>query len=347
VCIKKVYSGAFLPGMLSVKNIYLGVFVTVLIALEVALGSVNIPAAELMEALTRSPEANPGFLTIIWDSRIPRALAACLTGASIAWSGMLMQTLFRNPLAGPSMLGITSGSALGVALMAMTAGARVIASDWGIATLASAAFIGAILSLGLVLLVARRISEQGTLLIFGIMLSFFTSAVVDALQSAATNEALRTYINWGLGSFANCDMRENAVIAAALLVGLLITQRIMPRLNLMLLGDQYAATMGVHVGQTRRSMMVTAGLLAGVTTAFCGPIAFIGLAVPHLSRKLTGTADHRKNLLCNLLIGAGVAMLCDLISRMTSLPLNTIASALGAPFVILLLLGPKTFKSLL
>jgi iron complex transport system permease protein len=333
--------------MAFVRNLWLWLTFVALLALEIAFGSVSIASTELMSALLRSPHADAGHLTIIWDSRIPRTIAACLTGASLAWSGMLMQTLFRNPLAGPSMLGITSGASLGVALMAMGSGAALIASDWGIATLASAAFAGAFLSLGLVLLVARRISDQATLLIFGIMLSFFTSAIVDALQSAASNEALRSYINWGLGSFANCDFRENLVIATALCLSLFITMRILPRLNLMLLGDQYALTMGVNVGQTRRSMIVIAGLLAGVSTAFCGPIAFIGLAVPHLSRKWMGSADHRQNLLPNLLIGACVAMLCDLISRMTTLPLNTIASALGAPFVIVLLLGPKTFKSLL
>ncbi|MFN5619750.1 MAG: FecCD family ABC transporter permease [Flavobacteriales bacterium] len=328
------------------RNILLWALLPALMVLELALGSVPIPFSELIHALSRSTQADQGFQTIIWDSRIPRTLAACLTGASLAWSGMLMQTLFRNPLAGPSMLGITSGASLGVALMAMTAGARIIASDWGVATLASAAFFGALLSLGLVLLVARRISDQAILLIFGIMLSFFTSAVVDALQSKATNEALRSYIQWGLGSFANCDFRENALIAGALLVSLIISLRILPRLNLMLLGDHYALTMGVNVNQTRRSMIIIAGLLSGIATAFCGPIAFIGLAVPHLSRKLMNTADHRQNLVPNLLIGGCTAMLCDLVSRMTTLPLNTIASALGAPFVIILLLGPKTFKSL-
>ena len=214
-------------------------------------------------------------------------------------------------------------------------------------SIAVAAIIGAFAALALVLLVAERISDQPTLLIFGIMLSFFTSALVDALQSQATNESLRSYVNWGLGSFADCDHRENALMAAGLIMSLLLTRAILPRLNLLLLGEQYAGTMGIDITQTRRLMMVITGILAGITTAFCGPVSFIGLAVPHVSRRLIASADHRRNLLPTLLLGSILALFCDLISRLSALPLNTIASALGAPFVILLMLRWSRFKSMI
>lgn len=214
-------------------------------------------------------------------------------------------------------------------------------------SIAMAAIIGAFAALALVLLVAERISDQPTLLIFGIMLSFFTSAIVDALQSQSTNESLRSYVNWGLGSFADCDHRENLLMAGGLALSLGLTRIVFPRLNLLLLGENYASTMGVDVQRTRRLLMIITGILAGITTAFCGPIAFIGMAVPHLSRRLCASADHKRNLLPTLLLGAVIALFCDLISRLTALPLNTIASALGAPFVIVLMLRWNRFKSMI
>ncbi len=319
----------------------------VLLMLEIGLGTAGITVAQVFEALTHPQSAPIAHSTIIWDSRIPRTMAAALAGASLAWSGMLMQTMFRNPLAGPSMLGISSGASLGVALLVLSGGTFIMSSELGYMSIAVAAIIGAFAALALVLLVAERISDQPTLLIFGIMLSFFTSALVDALQSQATNESLRSYVNWGLGSFADCDHRENALMAAGLIMSLLLTRAILPRLNLLLLGEQYAGTMGIDITQTRRLMMVITGILAGITTAFCGPVSFIGLAVPHVSRRLIASADHRRNLLPTLLLGAILALFCDLISRLSALPLNTIASALGAPFVILLMLRWSRFKSMI
>lgn len=318
-----------------------------LFLLELGTGSVTIPLSALKTALINPQAVTDGIATILWESRIPRAIAAALGGAALAWSGMLMQTMFRNPLAGPSMLGITSGAGLGVALLAMGGSSWLISSGWGSISLALAACIGAFTTLMLVLLVARRITDRPTLLVFGIMLSFFTSAVVDALQSSASNEALRRYVNWGLGSFGQTGHLENAMLLGGLLAGLGLTKYILPRLNLLLLGEAYAATMGVSVNSTHRIMMIATGILAGVTTAFCGPVAFIGLAVPHISRRICKTADHKTNLLPTLLLGANLALACDLVSRLTSLPLNTITAALGAPFVIALMLNRGSFKAAL
>jgi iron complex transport system permease protein len=333
--------------MPTMKNLLLWLVLALLLMLEIGMGTAGLTLAQVVEAFMHPKSAPLAHTTIIWDSRIPRALAAVVGGASLAWSGMLMQTMFRNPLAGPSMLGISSGASLGVALLVLSGGSFIMSSALGYMSIAVAAIVGAFAALALVLLVAERISDQPTLLIFGIMLSFFTSAVVDALQSQASNESLRSYVNWGLGSFADCDHRENALMATGLFLSLLVTRSILPRLNLLLLGDQYAGTMGIDIAQTRRFMMIITGILAGLTTAFCGPVAFIGLAVPHVSRRLIASADHKRNLIPTLLLGAILALFCDLISRLTALPLNTIASALGAPFVILLMLRWSRFKSMI
>jgi len=333
--------------MTTLLNLLLWLSLALLLMLEIGLGTAGLSLSQVIEAMLHPQTAPIAHTTIVWDSRLPRAIAAAIGGASLAWSGMLMQTLFRNPLAGPSMLGVSSGASLGVALLVLSGGTWAASSVLGYMSIAFAAIIGAFAALALVLIVAERISDQPTLLIFGIMLSFFTSAVVDALQSHSTNESLRSYVNWGLGSFADCDHRENALMTGGLILSLILSRFIFSRLNLLLLGEAYAATMGVNMKSTRRTLMIITGLLAGITTAFCGPIAFIGMAVPHVSRRLSASADHKRNFLPALLLGAIIALFCDLVSRLTALPLNTIASALGAPFVIMLMLRWSRFKSII
>jgi iron complex transport system permease protein len=198
-----------------------------------------------------------------------------------------------------------------------------------------------------VLLVANRFANESTLLIFGIMLTFFTSALVDALQSRAGNEALRSFVNWGMGNFGECNYTELLLLTIVLAASILMSLLILPRLNLLLLGENYATTMGIDVKGTRIVIMIATGLMAGCVTAFCGPVSFIGLAVPHISRWLTQSADHRKNFATTLWLGAIVALTCDWLSRITALPLNTIASALGAPFVVMLVIQWKRFKPLI
>lgn len=319
-----------------------------LLFVQLVSGSVSIPPHQLMNAMLMNQEADATAQTILWDSRIPRTLAALLAGAALSWSGMLMQTLFRNPLAGPSMLGVSSGASLGVALLVLGSGGAIgFAGIPGYVSIAAAAFVGAFILLSVILVVAHRMGDQSTLLIFGVMLTFFTSALVDALQSRAGNEALRSYITWGMGNFGDCNFTEITILLGALLVGIVISIIILPALNLLLLGENYAHTMGVNVRTTRMSLMIATGILAGCTTAFCGPIAFIGLAVPHISRWLAQTSDHRKNLALTLWLGALAALLCDWLSRMSALPLNTIASALGAPFIIILVLRWKNFSPMI
>jgi iron complex transport system permease protein len=318
-----------------------------LVSLQLSTGSVSIPLSSLWNTLLLSDSATETHFTILWDSRIPRTLTGILAGAALAWSGFLMQTLFRNPLAGPSMLGISSGASLGVALLIMGYGTFSFAGAIGSIGIATAAFGGAILILLCVLLVANRFANESTLLIFGIMLTFFTSAIVDALQSRTGNESLRAYVSWGMGNFANCSDSELIVLAVALTISVILSLTILPRLNLMLLGENYAVSMGVDVKKTRITIMVATGLMAGCVTAFCGPVSFIGLAVPHVSRWMNQSADHRRNMITTLWLGAIVALSCDWISRMTALPLNTIVSALGAPFVIFLVIKWKKFRPLI
>jgi iron complex transport system permease protein len=319
-----------------------------LLLLQLSAGSVHIPLTKLWEALTLQPGMEETHRVILWDSRIPRTLAAILAGAALSWSGMLMQTLFRNPLAGPSMLGISSGASLGVAILVLGSGGAIqMAGLPGYISIAAAAFCGAFALLSIVLLVSHRFASESTLLIFGIMLTYFTSALVDALQSRAGSEALRSYISWGMGNFGDCNYTELMILALGLLLSIAISIRVLPRLNLLMLGNHYAQTMGVDIKKTRVSLMIATGCMAGCATAFCGPVSFIGLAVPHLSRWLTQTADHRKNLLTTLWLGACVALACDWMSRMSALPLNTIASALGAPFVIVLVLKWKRISSMI
>jgi iron complex transport system permease protein len=198
-----------------------------------------------------------------------------------------------------------------------------------------------------VLLVANRFANESTLLIFGIMLTYFTSALIDAMQSRAGNDALRSYVSWGMGNFGECNYTELLLLAVGIIISIAISLRILPRLNILLLGEQYATTMGVDVKKTRIAIMLATGIMAGCATAFCGPVSFIGLAVPHLARWITQTADHKRNLLATLWLGALVALSCDWLSRMSALPLNTVASALGAPFVVMLVMKWKRFKTLI
>lgn len=313
-----------------------------LFILELVIGSVHIAFQEVFAILKGSNPINPSSQIIVLESRLPRAATAIIGGSGLALCGLLMQTLFRNPLAGPSVLGISSGASLGVAVMVLTSGG-IVSSNSMLALTAVSAMAGAFLVLFLVMSVAERLADNTALLIFGIMLSFFTGAVVDALQFKASNESLRSYINWGMGSFAETNSAEIFILLIALIGGTLITIMILPRLNLLLLGDDYAQSMGINIKQTRLIIILVTGTLAGVITAFCGPVSFIGLAVPHIIRTWLKTSDHPRLIIPVLLTGAAIGISCDLVARILELPLNTIASALGAPVVVLIILrGSKT-----
>jgi iron complex transport system permease protein len=320
-------------------SIGLCALVFVLIILELTFGPVSIPLCDVFQILTNKEPDNPAWETIIMDSRLPRALTAAIGGGALALGGLLMQTLFRNALASPDILGVTGGASLGVALMLLSAGASgtVFSSVTMDVPIALSAMAGAIGVLFFILLVAHRIADNLTLIIFGVMFSFLSGAWVSALQFKSTAESLRSFIVWGMGSFAEADFGQIIWMAVILIFAFIIILLILPRLNLLLLGENYASSMGLNVKRTRLILLIVTGVLTGIVTAFCGPISFIGLAVPHIARMLTGTSDHNKLLFPLVLSGCALGLLSDLGARYFELPVNTIASAWGAPFILFIL----------
>ncbi len=324
-----------LPNRLlhTLKNAILIILLVLIAFAELAFGSVHVSLEDVWNSLTAQSMVNENLRIVVISSRLPRAFTAIFAGSSLALGGMLMQTLFRNPLAGPSVLGVSSGASLGVALLVLSGGI-ITATDLTPAAIAMAAIAGALAVLLVISFAARRLSDNTTLLIFGVMLSFFTGAIVDALQFHSSNESLRKYITWGMGSFSGTGMEEIAIMAIAVIAGVLAILPLLRKLDIFLLGASYAQSMGIDTRRMTLYLILITGLLAGVATAYCGPVAFIGLAVPHLIRSWYRTMLHRKIAFAIGVAGAVTAMLCDLVSLLLNLPLNTVASALGAPVVI-------------
>ncbi|MFZ6051259.1 iron chelate uptake ABC transporter family permease subunit [Halocola ammonii] len=311
--------------------------VVVFAVLELVAGSVHIPLETVFETLFGSESVDQRWQVIIFDSRMTRVCTAALAGSSLAVSGLLMQTFFSNPLAGPSVLGITSGSSLGVALLVLAGGGALFGFSYHL-SIALAAIAGAFLILIGVMLVAQKLRDNVSLLIFGLMAGYLTSAIVTVLQSRTTKEALQVFVHWGFGTFSTTSWSEIGFFAICVLLGLLLVLTLLKSLNAWMLGEDYAETLGVSVRKTRILILVATGILTGVTTAFCGPIAFLGLAVPHLVRGLFHSADHKILIPGVILTGMVLGLGCDWISRMpwseSSLPLNAVTSLVGAPVVI-------------
>ncbi len=286
---------------------------------------------------------------IVLESRLPRSFSSLLGGIALALSGWMMQTLFRNPLAGPSILGITSGASLGVAVVVLSGSlfGFSLSSTFGSLSIVGGAIIGSTSILLIMLLAAGRMKDQITLLIIGIMVGHFTGAIESILQYKTSDSSLRSFIIWGMGSFADTNYTEIIIIAIITALALIPIYAQRQALNIMLLGDDYAQSMGIQVKKMRLVLIVVSGLLAGVVTAFCGPIAFIGLVVPHIARMLLRTADHRKLFIPIILLGALTGLSCDFISRIAEIPLNAITSTLGAPVVIWILLRNSKSKAII
>jgi iron complex transport system permease protein len=302
----------------------------VLAPLSLLLGSVDIPLTAFLG------DADELQRMIIYESRIPRTVAAILAGVGLSVGGLFMQTLFRNPLAGPSVLGLTSGSSMAVALLTLGGGVWATTQF----SIVVAASLGALAVLLVILAVAHRFVDISSVLIVGLMLSFFTSAMVSLLQTYADETSLKTFVFWGFGSFSNVASNQLIFFLIPIVAILLFTPFLIKPLNHLLLGTMHAKTMGVNVSKLQLLLVVSTGIMVGVITAFCGPVAFIGLAVPHLARLLFSTPDHRTILPASMVIGAVVALFCDLIARMPysefALPLNTVCAFMGAPVVIYL-----------
>ncbi len=322
--------------------------------LSLALGSVAIPLDNVVRILLGGTPDKATWADILWKFRLPKALTALFAGAALAVSGLQMQTLFRNPLADPYILGVSSGASLGVALVLLSAGAtatKVVGSlGWyGDLGLVVAASLGSALVLGLVLLVAQRVQSTLTLLILGLMFGYLTSALVSLLVYFSLPERVQVFSLWSAGSFGSVTWSQQWVFAPVIGGALLVSHLLPKSLNALLLGDTYARSLGVNVVQTRRWIILCASLLAGTATAFCGPIGFLGVAVPHLCRTLFNTADHRVLVPTCMLLGGTIALLADVIAQLpgsqTVLPVNVVTSLFGVPVIIWMLLRQQQLRA--
>ncbi len=319
----------------------LGIVTAVLFVLNLLLGSVSIPADEVMNILMGEETVKASWQYIVLQSRLPQAMTAMLCGAALAVSGLLLQTAFRNPLAGPSVFGINSGAGLGVALVMLLLGGGLSigsVSISGFAAVLTAAFIGAMLVMLLIFFFSTLVRNNVMLLIIGIMIGYISNSAISLLNFFATDEGVKSYMVWGLGSFGGVSMANMPVFALVTLVGLAGALLLMKPLNALMLGDRYAENLGVNILKVRNWLLIVTGILTAITTAFCGPVAFIGLAVPHIARLILTTDNHRQLLPATLLCGAVVALLCNLICFLPGekgvIPLNAVTPLIGAPVII-------------
>lgn len=322
--------------------------IIVLFAANLLYGSVRIPASEVFHILFGGESAHVSWNYIIWESRLPQALTALFTGAAVASSGLMLQTAFNNPLAGPDILGINSGAGLGAAIVLLLFGGIMPAGNLlfsGSLALVAAAFVGAIMVTLLILLFASRLRSHTMLLIIGMMIGYIVSSAVSLLNFFSTAEGVQSYMMWGMGNFGGVSRAQLPLFCGFILVGLTIAISLVKPLNALLLGDRYARNLGINVRRTRALLLLSTGLLVAVTTAYCGPINFIGLAVPHIARLVLGTGDHRSLMPATLLTGSFIALLCNLISILPGdnglLPLNAITPIIGAPVIIYVILSRR------
>ena len=319
----------------------LAVLIVVLFALNLLMGSVSIPAKAVIQILAGDDSLKPSWQFIILESRLPQAITAMLCGGALAVSGLMLQTAFRNPLAGPSVFGINSGAGLGVALVMLLMGGGLSVGSLqvsGFAAVLIAAFIGAMAVMALIFFFSTLVRNNVMLLIVGIMIGYITNSAISLLNFFATDEGVKSYMVWGMGSFGGVSMANMPVFASVTLIGLFGALLLIKPLNALLLGDSYAENLGVNILRVRNWLLIVTGLLTAVTTAFCGPVAFIGLAVPHIARLLLTTDNHRVLLPATILCGAVVALVCNLICFLPGesgvIPLNAVTPLIGAPVII-------------
>ena len=312
----------------------LSAFTVGLFLLDLAVGAVRIPLDDVWAALTGGdcPQATA---KIVLNIRLIKAIVALLAGAALSVSGLQMQTLFRNPLAGPYVLGISSGASLGVALVVLAG----VGSSVGIAT---AAWAGAATVLLVIAAVGHRIKDIMVILILGMMFSSGVGAIVQILQYLSKEESLKAFVIWTMGSLGDVTLSQIYVLVPAVMIGLAVAVITIKPLNLLLFGEEYAVTMGLNIRSSRGLLFLSTTLLAGTATAFCGPIGFIGLAMPHVTRMLFDNSDHRILIPGTVLTGASVLLLCDLVSKLFTLPVNAITALLGIPVVVWVVLRNKS-----
>jgi iron compound ABC transporter, permease protein len=315
--------------------------IIVLFAMNLIVGSVRIPLADVCDILFDKFEGKESWKYIVMENRLPQALTAMLCGASLAVCGLMLQTAFRNPLAGPDVFGISSGAGLGVAIVMLFLGGSVSTTLFtisGFLAILTSAFIGAIVVTMIILFLSTMVRNSVLLLIVGLMVGYVSSSAVALLNFFASEEGVKSYMVWGMGNFGGVSMDHMLLFALLCLVGIIASIFLIKPLNIMLLGTQYAESLGINIRQIRNLLLVTVGLLTAVTTAFCGPISFIGLAIPHISRLLFRTDNHQILLPGTVLTGAVIALFCNLVCYLPGelgiIPLNAVTPLIGAPVII-------------
>ncbi|MCR4921405.1 MAG: iron ABC transporter permease [Bacteroidaceae bacterium] len=318
----------------------------VLAGCNILWGSLSIPARSVVQILLGHDDAeNPAWRFILVESRVPQMLTALLCGAALSTSGLMLQTLFRNPLAGPSILGIDAGANLGVALVMLLLGGTVTLGSLtmsGYLLVVAAAMLGALAIMLLLLMLSHSLQSKTMLLITGVVISYVTGSIISLLNFSATEEGVHNFVLWGMGTFSNVSLNHLPLYTLCIAAGLLSAMMLAKPLDALLLGEQYAANLGVNIRRTRNGLLLSTGLLTATTTAFCGPISFLGLAVPHIARMWLRTSSHLLLLPGTMLMGASLTLLCNLMSTQfrpgSVLPINVITPLIGAPVILYVIL---------
>ena len=332
---------------MKLRIILLALLVILFFILNIFFGSVQISPYDVLHALTHAADTSDSTSYIIVASRLPNAVTATLAGAGLATSGLLLQTSFHNPLAGPSVLGISSGANLGVAIVMLACGGSVTAGLYtlgGSFAIVGAAFVGSLLIMALLLIFSSLLRDNLMLLITGIMMGYITSSVISLLNFLASVDNIQSFLIWGMGNFSGVSLQQMPIFVSLCMLGLVLSLLLTKPLNAILLGDNYAANLGISLRRTRNLLLLATGLLTAVITAYCGPVAFIGLATPHIAFLLLGTNNHRYLLPVTMLAGSLIALLCNLLCTLpaaTVIPLNAITPIIGAPVIIHIIVRRK------
>lgn len=322
---------------------------SILFILNLFVGSVTVPLDDIFKVLLKENTDNT-LNVIIFNYRLPQALTALLAGAALAVAGLLMQTLFRNPLADPSMLGISSGASLGVGIVILLTGAisgTAVSSFgwWSTIGVSLAAFIGAVMVLFVMLAFSSRMKDMTTLIIIGLMIAYLAGSITDILKFFSLKEDIHAFVIWGMGSFSGVGTSKMPIFATSIIIGLFVTFFLSKNLNILLLGEMYAENLGLNIRKNSVIIILVSGYLTAIVTAYCGPIAFVGLAMPHIARFLFKSSDHRLLIPATMLIGMDMALICNLIARMPgfdgNLPVNAVTAFIGAPIVISVILKSR------
>jgi len=335
------------------KKIYAGILalIAVLFCVNLFYGSVSIPANKVIDILCGKEVERQAWTNIVLQSRLPQAVVALLAGASLAVCGLMLQTLFQNPLAGPSILGISDGANLGVAVTMLYFGGNI---GFGSVSLGNnlsivfSALVGASTMLGLIIYFSTKVKNSIMILIIGMMMGYLASSGIAILNFSSTAEGVRSFVMWGMGNFSGVALKQIPFFVSVIVIGLILSVILIKPLNALLLGERYAANLGINITRSRLLILFCTGLLTGTVTAFCGPISFIGLAVPHIARLLLGTSNNKSLVPVTLLLGSVIALLCNVMTILPFsnkvLPLNAITPLIGAPVIIYVIINRKNIQ---